>query len=130
MTMVTSVSSEPGIVPSAVPQADALMIVDNFLPREFAAAMRADIDSHFAAPYQHHPDTHQVWNFWFVPQTYTYLRTQPEKVINNGCDLVVELMGGIEPARGIDHDVAIVICQQVEEPGQFRRSGDGWIGLL
>jgi homoserine dehydrogenase len=27
------------------------------------------------------------------------LTTQPEKVINNGCDLVVELMGGIEPAR-------------------------------
>lgn len=27
------------------------------------------------------------------------LTTQPEKVINNGCDLVVELVGGIEPAR-------------------------------
>jgi homoserine dehydrogenase len=28
------------------------------------------------------------------------LTTSPEKVINNGCDLVVELVGGIEPARG------------------------------
>jgi len=28
------------------------------------------------------------------------LTTHPEKVINNGCDLVVELVGGIEPARG------------------------------
>jgi homoserine dehydrogenase len=28
------------------------------------------------------------------------LTTQPEKVLNNGCDLVVELVGGIEPARG------------------------------
>jgi len=28
------------------------------------------------------------------------LTTQPEKVINNGCDMVVELVGGIEPARG------------------------------
>jgi homoserine dehydrogenase len=28
------------------------------------------------------------------------LTTQPDKVINNGCDLVVELVGGIEPARG------------------------------
>lgn len=27
------------------------------------------------------------------------LTTQPEKVLNNGCDLVVELVGGIEPAR-------------------------------
>jgi hypothetical protein len=81
MTTVTSVSSEPSVGDCAAPQAEALMIVDNFLPREFAAAMRADIDSHFAAPYKHRPDTHQVWNFWFVPQTYTYLRTQPEKVI-------------------------------------------------
>jgi homoserine dehydrogenase len=27
------------------------------------------------------------------------LTTQPEKVIENGCDMVVELVGGIEPAR-------------------------------
>lgn len=27
------------------------------------------------------------------------LTTQPEKVLNNGCDLVVELVGGLEPAR-------------------------------
>ena len=27
------------------------------------------------------------------------LTTQPDKVINNGCDLVVEVVGGIEPAR-------------------------------
>jgi hypothetical protein len=79
--LVIAVGSETSVVTSAEPQADALMIVDTFLPREFAAAMRADIDAHFSAPYKHHPDTHQVWNYWFVPQTYTYLRTQPEKVI-------------------------------------------------
>ncbi len=28
------------------------------------------------------------------------LTTEPDKVINNGCDMVVELVGGIEPARG------------------------------
>jgi homoserine dehydrogenase len=27
------------------------------------------------------------------------LTTQPDKVLNNGCDIVVELVGGIEPAR-------------------------------
>jgi len=27
------------------------------------------------------------------------LTTEPDKVLNNGCDLVVELVGGIEPAR-------------------------------
>lgn len=80
---MTSVSSEPSVVDSAGPQVDALMVVDNFLPREFAGAMRADIDTHFSSPYKHRPDTHQVWNFWFVPQAYTYLRTQPEKVIQH-----------------------------------------------
>jgi hypothetical protein len=43
--------------------------------------MRADIDAHFSTPFNHRPETHQVWNYWFVPQVYTYLRTQPEKVI-------------------------------------------------
>ena len=28
------------------------------------------------------------------------LTVHPEKVINNGCDIVVELIGGLEPARG------------------------------
>ena len=76
-----SVSSEPSTLAVAHTQVDALMIVDNFLPRELAAAMRADIDAHFSTPFGHRPETHQVWNFWFVPQAYTYLRTQPEKVI-------------------------------------------------
>ena len=68
-------------LPPARPQSGALTVIDDFLPREFAAAMRADIDAHFSTPYQHRPETHQVWNYWFVPQTYTYFRTQPEKVI-------------------------------------------------
>lgn len=79
---VTSARSESNAVPEAQPQVDALTIVDNFLPREIAIAMRADIDAHFSTPYSHRPETHQVWNFWFVPQAYTYLRTQPEKVID------------------------------------------------
>ncbi|HTB68223.1 MAG TPA: 2OG-Fe(II) oxygenase [Steroidobacteraceae bacterium] len=86
-------TGEPGVMACAQPQADALMIVDNFLPREFAAAMRADIDSHFATPYKHRPDTHQVWNFWYVPQTYTYLRTQPERVIQRAS--VEHFMGAL-----------------------------------
>lgn len=74
-------SNEPRAAASAGSQVGALLIVDDFLPRDFAAQMRADIDAHFSAPFKHRPDTHQVWNFWFVPQNYTYLRTQPEKVI-------------------------------------------------
>jgi homoserine dehydrogenase len=35
------------------------------------------------------------------------LTTQPDKVLNNGCDLIVELVGGIEPARSfIEHSLA------------------------
>ena len=62
-------------------QVGSLIIVDDFLPRDLAEAMRADIDEHFSTPFKHLPTTHQVWNYWFVPQVYTFLRTQPEKVI-------------------------------------------------
>jgi hypothetical protein len=57
-------------------------VVDDFLPMELAEAMRADIDAHFANPNRHTADTHQVWNYWFVRDLYTYLRTTPEKVID------------------------------------------------
>jgi hypothetical protein len=43
--------------------------------------MRRDIEAHFANPAEHRPETHQVWNYWFVPDSYTYLRTAPEKVL-------------------------------------------------
>jgi Rps23 Pro-64 3,4-dihydroxylase Tpa1-like proline 4-hydroxylase len=58
-----------------------LIVVDNFLPHALATAMRADIDAHFARPEAHRGETHQVWNYWFVPELYTYLRTTPERVI-------------------------------------------------
>jgi homoserine dehydrogenase len=32
------------------------------------------------------------------------ITTKPEKVLQNGCDMVVELVGGIEPARSFIHD--------------------------
>jgi hypothetical protein len=56
-------------------------VVDDFMPIEFARSMRADVEAHFANPAKHHADIHQVWNYWFVPGLYTYLKTQPEKVI-------------------------------------------------
>jgi len=57
------------------------LIVDDFLPADEAGGMRADIENHFANPGQHQPGTHQVWNYWHVPGSYTYLRTTPEKVV-------------------------------------------------
>ena len=57
------------------------LILDDFLLPNDAAAMRAQIDAHFADPHRHTPDRHQVWNYWHVPGLYTYMRTLPEKVI-------------------------------------------------
>jgi 2-oxoglutarate-Fe(II)-dependent oxygenase superfamily protein len=58
-----------------------ILVVDGFLPGRLAMAMRHDIDAHFAKPEAHRRDTHQVWNYWFVPELYSYLRTDAERVI-------------------------------------------------
>ena len=60
---------------------ERFLVVDGFLPADHAGSMRQDIDAHFGEPGQHKADTHQVWNYWHVPGSYTYLRTTPEKVI-------------------------------------------------
>jgi hypothetical protein len=59
----------------------ALIVVDAFLAPDLAWEMRRDIEVHFSNPQDHRPETHQVWNYWFVPESYTYLRTSPDKVI-------------------------------------------------
>jgi hypothetical protein len=56
---------------------------DDFLPNDLAAAMRQDIDNHFDNPGAHLPETHQVWNYWHIPQLYTYLRTNCDKIIEH-----------------------------------------------
>jgi hypothetical protein len=42
--------------------------------------MRSAFDAHFENPHAHSRD-HQVWNYWYVPDTYTYLKTTPVKVM-------------------------------------------------
>ena len=59
---------------------ERFLVVDNFLAEEASKSMRDDINSHFADP-AHHGAPHQVWNYWHVPGSYTYMRTAPEKVI-------------------------------------------------
>jgi prolyl 4-hydroxylase len=59
----------------------SFLTVDDFMPLPDAQAMRGHFEAHFAEPYKHRPDTHQVWNYWYVPRLYTYLRTSPEKVM-------------------------------------------------
>lgn len=58
-----------------------VIVIDDFMPAEVAAAMRADIEAHFSDPAHHRPESHQVWNYWYVPGLYAYLKTQPEKII-------------------------------------------------
>ncbi len=79
MSPAPSGSSDGAVAPSA-----PLIVVDGFLPPDLALAMRRDIETHFASPAEHRPETHQVWNYWFVPGSYTYLRTTPEKIIERG----------------------------------------------
>lgn len=74
---------------------ERFIVVDEFLPGEQSASMRADIDAHFANPSDHRAATHQVWNYWYVPNSYTYLRTTPERVI--GMDKVESF---VEALRG------------------------------
>lgn len=57
-------------------------VIDDFLPIELAERLRHGIEEHFARPETHRPDVHQVWNYWFVPGQYTYLRTNPDKIMD------------------------------------------------
>lgn len=56
-------------------------VFDDFLQPQDAEAMRAGIDAHFSDTDNHRPDTHQIWNYWYVPNSYTYLRTLAPRVI-------------------------------------------------
>jgi hypothetical protein len=76
------------------------VVVDDFLPAAVAAQMRDAIEHHFAEPASHHPDTHQVWNYWFVPGLYTYLRTTPEKILQRGdVELFMEVLSSWSTSR-------------------------------
>jgi len=65
--------------PSDLVVAAGHLVVPDFYAE--APAMRAAIDAHFGNPSGHGADTHQIWNYWHVPDLYTYLRTLPRKVI-------------------------------------------------
>jgi Rps23 Pro-64 3,4-dihydroxylase Tpa1-like proline 4-hydroxylase len=77
MTQIEAANGEEGPPTFSTP----FLILDDFLPRADAVAMRRQINGHFAEPLSHRPDRHQVWNYWHVPGLYTYLRTLPEKLI-------------------------------------------------
>jgi len=71
------------------PPADLVAAAGHLVIPDFFAeadAMRAAIDAHLGNPASHTIE-HQIWNYWHVPDMYTYLRTLPRKVIPT------ELMG-------------------------------------
>jgi hypothetical protein len=57
---------------------DGYVVVERFF--DVADDLRAAFEAHFQNPGSH-AGGHQVWNYWYVPDTYTYLKTDPDKVI-------------------------------------------------
>lgn len=73
--------TESSAPPAPPPLREPFRTVDDFLELKEAETLRAHFEAHFAEPHKHSPATHQLWNYWYVPDLYTYLRTSPEKVI-------------------------------------------------
>jgi hypothetical protein len=83
MDQITPSPLEPSTPADEIgPMARPHLVIDDFLPTELAEAMRADIDRHFANPYDQPPATHDIWKYWFVPGAYVHLKTDPARVID------------------------------------------------
>jgi hypothetical protein len=54
------------------------------MPEAMARSMRINIEDHFVAPHSHTAAHHHIWNYWFLLELYSYLRTSPKKVIIHG----------------------------------------------
>lgn len=54
------------------------VIAENFF--DGAEEMRSAFEEHFNNPHKHTPN-HQIWNYWYVPGAYTYMRTNPTKLM-------------------------------------------------
>jgi hypothetical protein len=86
-------SSNDSVLEGTECLSEAYQIVDNFLPASLAQNLRNAISDHFAEPHAHKRDTHQIWNYWFVPNRYTYFRTSPEKLFGSAsAQLFVEAL--------------------------------------
>src|SRR4051794_24859783 len=54
------------------------VVVEQFF--DGADEVRAAFEAHFNDAHKHTPQ-HQVWNYWYVPEMYTYLRTSPARLM-------------------------------------------------
>lgn len=64
----------------------------DFFPE--AAALRAEFEDHFARPNQHTVERHHIWNYWYVPEQYTYLRASPGRLFSP--DLLARFVAHVE----------------------------------
>src|SRR4051812_10149399 len=63
---------------------NAYVVVDQFF--DAASEVRAKFEAHFSDPDKHGHEQ-QVWNYWYVPDAYLYLRTNSPTIMGE------ELMG-------------------------------------
>jgi hypothetical protein len=48
-----------------------------------AEQLRRCFDDHFDNPYEQSEPTHGVWNYWYVPEMYNYLRADPQRIFGD-----------------------------------------------
>lgn len=88
--------------PMSIDPRAARHVIADYSP--LAQLLREQVDRHFGTPDRHGPQ-HQVWNYWYVPDSYTYLRTSPEKVVER--PLVEQFHAGLMSFAieqlGMDH---------------------------
>jgi hypothetical protein len=110
------------------------VVVDDFMPWTVAREMRASAEMHFGNPYQHSINTHAHWDYWYVPGLYTYLRTDPEKVLgarltdsfrSRLAQWTAEQLGHL-PARGCYLSLYVNGCRQA----QHNDSANGRFGYV
>jgi hypothetical protein len=92
-------------------------VISDFTP--LAPQMREQIERHFRTPEKHGPE-HQVWNYWYVPDSYTYLRTNPEKVIERKLaeQFVAQITQFAMTQLGMDHVTWPFLSLYVDGCGQ------------
>jgi len=98
------------------------VVVDDFMPPSEALEMRSAAETHLGNPYQHSMGTHANWDYWYVPDLYTYLRADPEKVLgarltgafqSRLVQWTAENLGHV-PARGCHLSLYVSGCRQAQ----------------
>lgn len=61
-------------------QSPAYLVLDEFLT--IAPSLRAEFEAHFSQPHQRFGSRQEIWDYWYVPDMYTYLRTDPGRLFS------------------------------------------------